>query len=226
MPTVTIPQDTLFTFDILGRYGCNTLEEAVNSINRPNPRMFDFIIIGGGSFGAVLASHLFNRDRTGGHRILVIEAGPFALSEHVQNLAGNFGPPSKNNPGTLWGEPWVSDSPMDFNRQFPGLAYCIGGRSVFWGGWSPYLIDSEISDPSWPRSVRRDLKQKVLPRDSAGPTESYLDEAARQIGTDTTNDFVFGPLHTEMRRRLFGGITGMPVIRDQDVLTGKVGTLN
>ncbi|HYR21468.1 MAG TPA: family 16 glycoside hydrolase [Chthoniobacterales bacterium] len=226
MPTVTIPQDTLFTFDILGRYGCNTLEEAVNSINRPNPRMFDFIIIGGGSFGAVLASHLFNRDRTRGHRILVLEAGPFALSEHVQNLPGNFGPPSKNNPGTLWGEPWVSDSPMDFNKQFPGLAYCVGGRSVFWGGWSPYLIDSEISDASWPRSVRRDLKQKVLPRDSAGPIESYLDEAARQIGTDTTNDFVFGPLHTEMRRRLFEGIIGMPAIADQDLLAGKLGTLN
>src|SRR6266542_3707586 len=86
MPTVTIPQDTLFTFDILGRYGCNTLEEAVNSIDpqkRPNRRMFDFIIIGGGSFGAVLASHLLNRDRTQAHRILVLEAGPFALPEHV-----------------------------------------------------------------------------------------------------------------------------------------------
>jgi hypothetical protein len=82
MPTVTVPQDTLFTFDILGRYGCNTLEEAVNSIDpqkRPNRRMFDFIIIGGGSFGAVLASHLRNRDRTQAHRILVLEAGPFAL---------------------------------------------------------------------------------------------------------------------------------------------------
>lgn len=37
MPTVTIPQYTLFSFDIFGRYGCNNLEEAVNSINRPNP---------------------------------------------------------------------------------------------------------------------------------------------------------------------------------------------
>jgi len=26
-------QDTLFTFDVLGRYSCNTLEEAVNSID-------------------------------------------------------------------------------------------------------------------------------------------------------------------------------------------------
>ena len=130
MPTVTIPQDTLFTFDVLGRYGCNTLEEAANSINRPNPRMFDFIIIGGGSFGAVLASHLFNRDRTQAHRILVLEAGPFALPEHVQNLPGNLAPPGKGNPGTVWRQPWTSDSPMGFN-EFSGLAYCVGGAQYF-----------------------------------------------------------------------------------------------
>jgi hypothetical protein len=130
VPTVTIPQDTLFTFDVLGRYGCNTLEEAANSINRPNPRMFDFIIIGGGSFGAVLASHLFNRDRTQAHRILVLEAGPFALPEHVQNLPGNLAPPGKGNPGTVWRQPWTSDSPMGFN-EFSGLAYCVGGAQYF-----------------------------------------------------------------------------------------------
>jgi hypothetical protein len=99
--TVDNPQDTLFTFDVLGRYGCNTLQEAVNSIARPNPRMFDFIIIGGGSFGAVLASHLLNRDRTQAHRILVLEAGPFAFPEDVQNLPGSFAPRGKNNPGTF-----------------------------------------------------------------------------------------------------------------------------
>jgi hypothetical protein len=229
MPTVAIPQDTLFTFDIFGRYGCNTLEEAVNSIDpqkRPNRRMFDFIIIGGGSFGAVLASHLLNRDRTQAHRILVLEAGPFALSEHVQNLPGNFAPPGKNNPGTLWGQAWTSDSPMGFNQNFPGLAYCVGGRSVFWGGWSPYLIDSELSDPSWPANVRKDLKDKVLPRGSTTPTESYLDEAARQIGTDTSNEFVFGPLHTAMRKLLFDGISATAPAPGQDVLTGKFGLLN
>jgi choline dehydrogenase-like flavoprotein len=225
MPTVSNPQDTLFTFDIFGRYACNTLEEAVNSINRADRRMFDFIIIGGGSFGAVLASHLFNRDRTQAHRILVLEAGPFVLSEHVQNLPGNFAPPGKDNPGTVWGQPWTSDSPMGFNQKFPGLAYCVGGRSLFWGGWSPYLIDSEVSDPSWPASVRKDLKEKVLPRGSANPTESYLDEAARQIGTDTTNDFVFGPLHTAMSQRLFAGLSALTPGPIDDVLTGKLGTL-
>lgn len=226
MPTVVNPQDTLFTFDVLGRYGCNTLEEALNGLNRPNSRPFDIIVIGGGSFGAVFATHVFNRDRTLAHRILVLEAGPFVLPEHVQNLPGNFAPPGKGNTGTIWGQPWNSDSPMNWNQNFPGLAFCLGGRSLFWGGWSPYLIDSELSDPSWPANLRADLKDKVLPRDSANPTESYLDQAARQIGTATTNDFLFGPLHTAMRDQLFQGLTNVAPAAGEDTLTGNRGTLN
>jgi choline dehydrogenase-like flavoprotein len=224
MPTVTVPQDTLFTLDVLGRYSCNTLEEAVNSVDpsrHPNPRPFDMIVIGGGSFGGVLASHMYNRDKTQGHRILVLEAGPFVLPEHVQNMPGNFNPPGKGQLGTIWGQPWQSDSPMSWNQNFPGLAYCVGGRSLFWGGWSPYLIDSEINDPSWPASVRNDLKNNVIPR--ANPTESYMDEAARQIGTATTNDFLFGPLHTEMGKRLFQ-ILSAP-LTTTDTLTGNRGAL-
>ena len=226
MPTVTVPQDTLFTLDVLGRYSCNTLEEAVEHTHQnqhPNPRPFDMIVIGGGSFGGVLASHMFNRDKTLAHRILVLEAGPFVLPEHVQNLPGNFGPPAKGQPGTIWGQPWQSDSPMSWNQKFPGLAYCVGGRSLFWGGWSPYIIDSEINDPSWPATVRTDLKDKVLPRGSAAPTESYSDAAARQIGTASTNDFLFGPLHTEMRKKLFQ-VLSAPLVTT-DTLTGDRGTL-
>ena len=225
MPTITVPQDTLFTFDVPGRYACNTLEETINSTKNFPRRPFDLIVIGGGSFGAVLASHLFNRDKTLAHRILVLEAGPMVLPEHVQNLPGGFGPPQKNNPGTIWGQPWDSDSPMGFNQNFPGLAYCVGGRSVFWGGWSPYLIDSELADPSWPPNVRADFKNKVLPRGSAAPTESYLDEAARQIGSDTDNDFVSGALHTALSERLFNGLTGAPPAPGEDVLTGNRGAL-
>lgn len=225
MATIPIPQDTAFTFDVLGRYGCNTWDEAINSANKskhPDARPFDLIVIGGGSFGAVLAAHLFFRDRTHAHRILVLEAGPMVLPEHVQNLPPSFNPPGKGNAGTVWGQPWNSDSPANFNQGFPGLAFCIGGRSVFWGGWSPYFIDSEVTDPSWPGDVVTDLMTKVL----ANGTESYLDEAARQIGTDETNDFIFGPLHDVIRDQLFGGLNNRPVAPNQDTLTGNRGTLN
>jgi 3-keto-disaccharide hydrolase/GMC oxidoreductase len=73
--------------------------------------------------------------------------------------------------------------------------------------------------------VRTDLKDKVLPRGSASPTESYLDQAARQIGTAATNDFIFGPLHTEMRKRLFDSLTGLSPAPGDDVLTGNRGVL-
>src|SRR6185369_46960 len=228
MATIKIPQDTSFTFDIPGRYICNTLDEALDSTNpgladQADARPFDFIVIGGGSFGAALTARLFNLDRTHSHRILVLEAGPLALQEHVQNLPPDLSPPGKGAPGTVWGQPWLSDSPASFNQNFPGLAFCVGGRSVFWGGWSPYLIDSEVADPSWPANVRKDLMTPVLP--PGNPKESYLDTAARQIGTDTTNDFVFGPLHEAMRSQLFTGLKARPG-GVGDVLTGNRGALN
>src|SRR5262249_12815159 len=84
MIAARIPQDTTFSFDVLGRYACNTLDEALDSTNPTLPdqadaRPFDAIILGGGSFGAVLAARLFNLDRTHAHRILVLEAGPLVL---------------------------------------------------------------------------------------------------------------------------------------------------
>ena len=214
-----------FALDDIGRYVCNTLGEALASQDParwPDGRPFDIIVIGAGSFGAVAATHLFDIDSAHRHRILMLEAGPLALPEHVQNLPPDLNPPGKGGAGTVWGQPWESDSPMTWNQNFPGLAFCLGGRSVFWGGWSPYFIDSELTDPSWPPSVVRDLTQKVLP--TGAPVESYLDAAARQVGTDTTNDFVFGPLHDALRQRLFEGLKARSSSADP-VLTGNRGSL-
>jgi hypothetical protein len=133
---------TTFSLDDIGRYVCNTLDEAMASQDsgiHPDARPFDLIVVGGGSFGGVAAAHLFDIDASHRHRVLVLEAGPLALPEHVQTLPPDLNPPGKGGAGTVWGQPWLSDSPMSFNRNFPGLAFCIGGRSVFWGGWSPYL---------------------------------------------------------------------------------------
>lgn len=81
------PERTAFTLDVQGRYICNGLDEAidVNTGNALGGRPFDIIIVGGGTFGSVFAQHLFYGDTTHSHRILVIEAGPFTLPEHVQN---------------------------------------------------------------------------------------------------------------------------------------------
>src|SRR5215475_15794474 len=87
MATSPTPQYTDFSKDVLGRYVCNGLDEALRSTSsRPDARPFDIIIVGGGSFGGVLAQHLFTADVAHQHRILVLEAGRLALPEHVQNL--------------------------------------------------------------------------------------------------------------------------------------------
>jgi hypothetical protein len=82
MATSQTPQRTDFAVDVLGRYVCNGLDEALRSQDssvRPDARPFDVVILGGGSFGITLAQHLFNTDTLRSHRILVLEGGPLVL---------------------------------------------------------------------------------------------------------------------------------------------------
>lgn len=188
---------TSFTKDVEGRYLCNDINE-VNAWQGAGGRPFDMIVVGGGTFGSAIAEHLwFRQAQTGGGlRTLVLEAGLFTVPEHVQNT----GIQGFTDPGTpfflnesapqpepprneVWGVPWKSAIP------FKGLAYAIGGRSVYWGGWSPRLLDEEVV--TWPADTVASLKAR------------YFDESTRQIGVDETNDFIFGELHTALRRRLF-----------------------
>src|SRR5262245_60941887 len=162
MPTPRTSPVTSFSRDLLGRFVCNGLDEAMSSANA---HPFDCIVIGGGSFGAIFAQHLFASDSQRRHRILVLEAGPFLLPEHAQNLpllwAGVPGPTSiaalraagadRLPREEVWGLAWHSSTP------FPGLAYTVGGRSLFWGGWSPELLEAEMAPP-WPADVVRDLR--------------------------------------------------------------------
>ncbi|RUW85598.1 DUF1080 domain-containing protein [Mesorhizobium sp. M1E.F.Ca.ET.063.01.1.1] len=203
MPTSSTPQNTDFTRDVLGRYVCNGLDEALASTNSGTGRPFDVVVIGGGSFGPILAQHLMYADKAKTRRVLVIEAGRLALPEHFQNLPplGLFAPgPTTVDPGVpraeVWGLPWRTDVP----HGFPGLAYCLGGRSVFFGGWSPQFLPSEMPS-AWPPAVVADLNGP-LPGGAAG----YFRQASEQIGTTTTNDFIFGAMHTALRAQLKQGI--------------------
>jgi choline dehydrogenase-like flavoprotein len=204
--------DTDFSRDVLGRYVCNTFDDVLVTID-PNARSaaglpprgdlapFDFIIIGGGTFGAAVAEHLWFRSTSRSERILVLDGGPFLLPEHVQNLpvlglnAG--GARMDHQPqNEVWGLAWNAAIP------FPGLAYCLGGRSVYWGGWSPRLLDSELPKNVWPKAVLNDLTPRNLPDGRKG----YFRQASDQIGVTETNDFIFGELHGAMRKQLFDAL--------------------
>src|SRR5689334_23309667 len=157
MATNPFSDRTDFTLDVMGRYLCNGLDEAKRSADpAPQPdigrgerldaRPFDIIVVGGGTFGGAFAEHVWFRDsQAKRHRILVLEAGPFVLPEHNQNLPmvglGVADPSSvaeynarneadrRNWRKEVWGIAWHSPVPL------PGLAYCVGGRSLYWGGW-------------------------------------------------------------------------------------------
>ncbi|MCC6555617.1 MAG: DUF1080 domain-containing protein [Polyangiaceae bacterium] len=212
MPTSPTPQTTDFTRDVLGRYLGNGMDEALRSTDRSarrpdgspqsDARPFDVIVIGGGSFGPAVAQRMFLRDATHSHRILVLEAGSSMIPEHVQNLPtlGLFPPaPIAVDPGTprneVWGLPWRSDDRFGF----PGLAYCVGGRSVYFGGWSPELLPQETL--TWPASVLAALR-RPLPDGSPG----YFRQASVQIGTNVLNDFLEGALHRALRNQIYEGI--------------------
>ena len=231
---IPTPQ-TIFTRDILGNFVCNTLAEATAS----GP--FDVIIIGGGTFGLALAQDLFFRSKRfdqdpGGvpqdglkpfnYRVLVLEAGPFTLPEHVQDIPSlglsNPGAPTPVPPGStlpatrqelialgndkqplfeVWGLPWNS------TERFGGLAYCLGGRSLYFGGWSPRYLDTEMrttpvgsitAQTQWPPAVVQDLKVR------------FFLEGAKQTGVSAANDFLNGTLQDFYRKQLFQTYAAIP----------------
>jgi len=80
---------------------------------------------------------------------------------------------------------------------YSGLIFAIGGRSLTWGGWSPELLDVEMT--AWPPTTRDALRP--IP-----PAEGYFAQASRQIGVKETNDFIYGPLHIALRKQLHAGL--------------------
>jgi choline dehydrogenase-like flavoprotein len=149
-------QQTEFSFDVLGRWACSTWAE----VNANGGDPFDVVVIGAGMFGGYIADKLYRDGEKIGLRVLVLDAGAFLLPTHVQNMprmslggpaeqvvASNVQDPGPQN--LVWGHPWHS------NQAFPGLAYCIGGRSLFWGGWAPRLTSADLGprpapEVAWP----------------------------------------------------------------------------
>ena len=189
MATPLTSEPTSFTLDNMGRFLCNTLAEALDSAAQTiagRRRDFDVIVVGGGTFGAVVAEHLFIADTTRSRRILVLEGGPFVLPEHVQNMPFLGGAPD-------FRVPWTNHPALNY----AGLIFAVGGRSLAWGGWSPEMLDVEMT--AWPPAARDALRPPA-------PAQGYFAQASRQIGVKETNDFIYGPLHTALRKQLHTGL--------------------
>src|SRR3954470_4428176 len=151
-------QTTTFSIDGIARFTCSTWEEIKTAAGT---RGFDVAIVGSGMYGAYLAAKLYEFGEQLGPsapRIVVLEAGPFLISEHIQNLT------RVGDLGSLVFEPLVGP-PSQRVVQEPGNykgagnigahARCVGGKSLFWGGWTPRLREDDLRRPDspWPAEV-------------------------------------------------------------------------
>ena len=195
-------QETAFAIDVPARYVCSTWDEAVNN-GGVKP---DAVVIGAGMFGAYCAEKIY---RNSNLRVLVLDAGSFLVSEHVQNLAriGLNAPgairvaSNQADPGPrerVWGTPWRSEVP------FPGLAYCIGGRSLYWGGWAPRLTPTDLAD-NWPNEVADFLQ-------SATQTEDAYEVTEKETGVFDKTDYIMGPLYERLKQRFESVQSGVPTV--------------
>lgn len=185
-------QNTTFTLDALGRNICNTLEEALTNPN------FDAIVIGAGMFGGYAADKIYRDGASKNIRVLVLDAGPFLVSQHVQDLpAIGLDVPAPITPGSdggqardlVWGIPWVS------NVDWVGTAYCVGGKSIYWGGWCPRLTAKDLAD--WPKAVADYLNANY-------PT------LEQQLGVAEPTDFIQGDLYTALLRKAKDAVPSVP----------------
>lgn len=149
---------------------------------------FDFIIIGSGMGGGILADDL--ADRLGqSHRILVLDAGSFIYPTHVYNIsrvpnyavARHFG--VNNFKQSLDDSHYIGEKPQ--------LAF--GGRSVFWSGLIPDLQDWELD--FFPDNIRNDLKTDYLQLAGERMNQSIsMGKKAKELvdyfrSSDLNNDF-------------------------------------
>jgi choline dehydrogenase-like flavoprotein len=209
-------QETTFAIDVLGRYVCSTWDEATTN----GGVAFDVVVIGAGMFGAYCAEKIYRRGPN--LRVLVLDAGSLLVTEHVQNLSRiglNAAGPKKDptqtfdvpvvlnadDPGTrerVWGIPMRSMVPI------AGLAYCLGGRSLFWGGWSPRLTDADLSH--WPQPIASWLQSPAHAGDA-------YERVEKEIGVFDKTDYISGPLFDALFKK-FGSFVG--TVANVDAIEG------
>ena len=72
------------------------------------------------------------------------------------------------------------------NVAWIGQAYCVGGKSLYWGGWCPRLLASDLG--AWPPSV-------------AAYLNTHYATLEQQTGVDIKTDFIQGALFTLLSAR-------------------------
>ncbi|MDZ4851032.1 MAG: family 16 glycoside hydrolase [Pirellulaceae bacterium] len=194
-------QRTTLSIDVLGRFICNTWDEAtgptLTSDIRETSASFDAVVIGSGMYGAYCAEKIWRQ----GGKVLLLEAGPFLISEHAQNLSRiGLGNPNAQLPESeegrkirnfVWGIPWRG------NQAFNGQAFCVGGKSLFWGGWSPQLTDDVLAD--FPSTARDYLKNNYEELEVQIGVRELRRQADGSLTAKLETDFIYD---SELQKKL------------------------
>lgn len=137
-----------------GQCVCNSWIDAINPRGEFPGTPFDVVVLGAGMHGGYCAEKIYRFAQANGKRlrILVLDAGSLLLTPREpgqpRKVTSNLNDPGLHE--VVWGYPWRS------NEAFPGLAFCVGGRSLYWGGWAPRLTSSDgLND--WPADVKSHL---------------------------------------------------------------------
>jgi choline dehydrogenase-like flavoprotein len=203
---------TAFSLDIYGRFISNSWMEEVEGRGQD----FDVVIIGSGMFGAYAASHIYNQSKLLADqgklfrplKVLVLEAGPFLFIEHQQNqnifidTAGdptvrNDSPKLNESQSFVWGWDWRWNSEI---TGYVPTAYCVGGKSLFWGGWCPRMTPTDLAN--WPKEVVdylvNDTASPVTQLPYEDPINNLPIKGAYSVleyetGVLPADDFIFDP---------------------------------
>jgi choline dehydrogenase-like flavoprotein len=201
-------QRTTLGIDALSRFVCNTWNEATTNGGRP----FDAVVIGAGMFGGYCAKEIYRRGAAHKLRVLVLDAGAFLIPTHLQNLPPNVGldvpepispaaPEARYARELVWGIPWRS------NVDFIGQAYCIGGKSLYWGGWCPRLLPDDLVE--WPETVAEYLNEKYKKLEEETGVRVVERETGKEdseTDKEVKTEFIEGALFNLLEQRVESAI--------------------
>lgn len=173
---------------------------------------WDYIVVGSGFTALAFAQAALENQPTA--RILLLERGPFWLTQHFQNTPLPFkyvlGGRSETFPWTLSAA--TVDSPVGYMH---GSCPFFGGRSTFWSAWSPAPTPELMRN--WPKA----LVQPTLEPGFWGRARKLLNvTSAGEIG-DPVYEELQAQLSSRLRENFKGSVPSATEAYDAPMAVGN-----
>ncbi|MBN8873530.1 MAG: GMC family oxidoreductase [Rhodospirillales bacterium] len=161
----------------------------------------DCLVIGSGTAGVTAALALVAE----GHRVAILEAGPFVLAEHVGS-----GPFAKQHAvvpqlhdlvrhRTVWTDTAHATEAAAGTLEGNNNAWlAVGGRTLFWGGCTPRFLDGDFADWPYDAASFRPWYERA---------EALIGASGAGVGGTedaTAPDFIGSSAQTRLLARLIG----------------------